>query len=59
LRVRDEGEWFKGTHDEVARVREEELADLETLWPEIGVEPGRELVVARGPLRCGPDGELV
>ena len=32
---------------------EEELADLKTLWPEIGVEPCGELVVAHGPLRCG------
>ena len=48
----------KGTHDEVARVREEELADMETLWPEIGVEPGWELVMARGPLRCGSDDEV-
>ena len=49
----------EGTHDEVARVREEELADLETLWPEIGVEPCWELVMARGPLRCGSDDEKV
>lgn len=47
-----------GTHDEVTRVREEELADLETLWPEIGVEPGWELVMAWGPLRCGSDDEV-
>ena len=42
------------THDEVARVREEQLADLEALWPEVGVETGGELVVTRGPLRCSP-----
>ena len=41
------------THDEIARVSEEELADLETLWPEIGVEPCGELIVAHGPLHCG------
>ena len=40
------------THDELAGVRKEQLANLETLWPEIGVESSRELVVAHGPLRC-------
>jgi len=35
---------------QVAGVGEEELAYLETLWPEIGVESGRELVVAWRPL---------
>ena len=48
------GEEREGTtHNEVARVSKEELADLETLWPEIGVEPCGELVVAHGPLHCG------
>ena len=50
------GEERKGkgkTHDEVARVGEEELADLETLRPEVGVEPRGELVVAHRPLHCG------
>lgn len=45
-----------GTYDEVARVCEEELADLEALWTEVRVEAGGELVVARGPLCCGPRG---
>jgi hypothetical protein len=40
------------THDELAGVCKEQLADLETLGPEIGVEPGWELVMAQGPLRC-------
>jgi hypothetical protein len=56
-RQQKEGGEGEGTHDQVARVREEQLADLETLWPEIGVEPRRELVVAQGPLRCGSDDE--
>jgi hypothetical protein len=42
----------KRTHDELAGVCKEQLANLETLWPEIGVESSRELVVAHGPLRC-------
>lgn len=45
------------TYDELARVREEQLADLETLWSKVGVEAGGELVVARGPLCCSSRGE--
>jgi hypothetical protein len=47
-----EGEIGRRTHDELARVCKEQLANLETLWPEIGVESSWELVMAHGPLRC-------
>jgi hypothetical protein len=39
-------------------VGEEEFTDLETLWTEVGVEAGGELVVTRGPLCCSSRGRV-
>ena len=47
----------KKTHDEVARVGEEQLADLEAFWTEVRVEAGGELEVTRGFLCGSPRGE--
>lgn len=54
LMVRGERKEGERTHDEVARVSEEQLADLEALRSKVRVETGGELVVTRGPQCCGP-----